>query len=165
MKLQTKPHPWSCLATAFAMATDTDIKLFHYILGHTGEEIAFPELPEPQCRVGIHIMEAIYAAWRLGYSSTPMELMPAVQGNGISTKRHIHYGNVHETKSNWTLFNEVAETRSGVIEYQTIRGNWHAVTFDHGGILDPDGREYEFTPEECERRGLRIYRLWIIERK
>ena len=76
--LQLKPNKWSCAVTAFAMALHVPVQELIQEIGHDGSEIVFPELEEPMRRRGFHSQELIYAAWKRGFTVTPIELMPVI---------------------------------------------------------------------------------------
>lgn len=57
MKIQKQPNPYSCLATAIAIAADIDIENMIRELGHDGSEIIFPNAPEPSNHRGFHPQE------------------------------------------------------------------------------------------------------------
>ena len=79
MELKTKPNPWSCVGSAFAMVLDISTADFFGLVGHDGSQIAFPMLPDPMARRGLHIQECIAACTKLGYAVTPIELFPVIQ--------------------------------------------------------------------------------------
>jgi hypothetical protein len=167
MELITKPHPWSCLAASFAMALGITVEKFHELAGHDGSEKVWPELPEPLCRRGFHLNEAIFVAMNLHHSATPFELFPMIQAtpmapyHGTEQIAVFHPPKFSETH-NWELFCFYIDHFRGVIECRTRNGNWHAVAFERGVIYDPDGRHFGYSREACEARGLFTTRLWKV---
>jgi len=159
MILQFQPNRWSCLATSFAMALDIPVAQFFDLVGHDGSEILYPELPEPVCRRGIHVQEAIEVAWTLGYSSTPFELFPQ--------SRTSPGGPTHVVKfptGNWDRFSSQIGCRKGVIECVTQIGNGHAVAFLENVIYDPASPIlYPWSRDAMEQRGLITRSLWCLE--
>jgi len=160
MYLQKKPHPWSCLATSIAMALEIPTWHLHELVGHDGSHILFPDLPEPQCRRGFHINEAVLACLALGYAASPVELAPHIAPSGGGSPPAPVYPEEHAFRQ----FAEMVQCGRGVIECKTGAGNWHAVAYELGTIYDPDGREFDYSREACEGRGLFTVRLWQIER-
>lgn len=162
MRLQLKPYPWSCLATSFAMVLDIDVQEFFELTGHTGSEIVF-QRAEPMCRRGHHIDEAIRVCLLLGRCVTPVELFPGIAATtqiGMQPQSIlVCYPNL---ASNWVSFANFIATTSGVMEGRGITCN-HAVAYSKGRIYDPDGREYDYSPEACEARHFYGRKLWIIK--
>jgi hypothetical protein len=165
MILQTKPHPWSCLATSFAMALGITTQEFEARAGHDGGQIVFPGQPEPRCRRGFHISEACLVSLKLGCTATPFEVMPQIAESGTNPAVHgglnVYYGKLPAT--NWVYFWAFIQEECGVIECRTLRGNYHAVAFEKNRIFDPDGREFDYSRDACEARGLFTQRLWIVK--
>lgn len=71
-----QPNNWSCLATAYAIVTNQPLDLVLDLLGHNGEQIVEPTIPEPGCRKGFHIHEIIDIAVRDGFTLTPIDKDP-----------------------------------------------------------------------------------------
>lgn len=171
LTLQSKPESWLCLATSFAMALGITTNEFCDIAGHDGGDIVNPDLPDPWCRRGFHIMEAVFVALHCGYAATPVQVMPVIASTpvpGTSNKEVIVAYNHRDTgdgiEDNWRFFQQFIATRKGVIECRTQRGNHHAVAFQADMIFDPDGREFNYSREACESRGLFTHCLWLIDR-
>lgn len=147
MKLRTKKHRWGCLLTAFSMALDTDEETLVGLVGHDGSE-KINEFPDPYCRRGFHPQEFIQAAWRLGYSVTPVERLP-------SSKYVTHTQTIDQHE--W--FQEAVRSTTGVITGITKQAG-HAVAYDRGRIYDPDGFEYDLGGERFTAQC-----AWITERR
>lgn len=162
MKLERKPNQWSCLATSFAMALDITTARFEELASHDGSAIVFPALPEPQCRRGYHVCEAVRVVMMLGHAATPVELMPQIGSKSGDSIRC--YYDARDEDFNWTYFHALILYTRGVIECMTRSGNFHAVAYEKGRIFDPDGREFDYSREACESRGLYTTRLWRIEK-
>lgn len=168
MTLQLKPHKWMCLATSFAMALGIPVRRFCEIAGHDGSDVVFPDLPDPLCRRGFHIMEAIFVARRLSFAVTPVELFPMIGSTpmaGPTTEIVVPYnhpgtGNCQE--DNWRYFQDLISMSTGVIECTTRQNRRHAVAFQFDHIFDPDGRTFDYSREDCEARGLFTTCLWLI---
>jgi hypothetical protein len=144
------------------MAMDITVSHFEGVIGHDGSQIVFPELPEPQCRRGYHISEAVWVANCCGYSATPFELYPQIgPSSGSSPPIAVEYPYGNQFLATALLMNF-----RGVCEARTPSGNWHAVAFNRGKIYDPDpGREpFEYSRQACEARGLYTTRVWQIRR-
>ncbi|REJ65604.1 MAG: hypothetical protein DWQ31_16830 [Planctomycetota bacterium] len=167
MKLQTKPNPWSCIATAFAMALDIPVAEFFDLVGHDGIEKCFPALAEPMCRRGLHVQECIAVCLGLGYAVTPVELFPVIQAtpNQNQTSHHGRTVVVTFGKSetdNWQRFTSLIRSSVGVIQGAGRRCQ-HAVAYDHGTIFDPDGQQYLYSREACEARSFFTRTAWRVD--
>lgn len=142
------------------MAVGVDVRNFIYVLGHDGSE-KINQLPDPLCRRGHHVQECVLAAMALGYSATPFELFPQaaspVPGN---PPRVVHYHGLDE-QHNWTIFANIVRNSRGVL-CGVGRGSHHAVAFDHGQILDPDGRTYPYSRAACEHRFFYTQVAWRV---
>lgn len=68
MHLIKQPNNWSCLLTAFSMASYTPIERLIEDIGHDGSEVVWPELPEPYNRRGFHTEEFIQPMIQVGYA-------------------------------------------------------------------------------------------------
>lgn len=147
------------------MALDIPVTVFEFMAGHDGSEIVFPGLPEPQCRRGFHVSEAVLVAMQLGYSATPFELFPMIApSEGASVPFVVHYGHQQTPEYNWNVFDGLIHNHQGVIEVRTQLNRWHAVAFCKGEIFDPDGRTFPYSREACAARGLFTTRLWRVEK-
>ena len=140
MKLLTNTKNWNCTIASAAMVMDCSIEDLEELIGHDGSEIIFPEYREPGNRKGFHMQEVIDVALRMGFTVTPIEVLPrqCVFEDGAGT---------------YTIFtDEEAEKRlrnhfskgSGIIIGQRRSGLCHAVAWDHNTqtIYDPNGRTY-----------------------
>jgi len=161
MKPQRKPTPWSCIGTAFAMVLDIPVSDLYGIVGHDGSEIAFPALPDPMARRGLHIQECVAACLKLGYAVTPAELFPVIQSptpgeNNIL----VLFGD--DESANWERFGQTITTSTGVLE-GVGRRCLHAVAYHHGAIFDPDGDQYVYSGPACESRGFHLRRAWRVD--
>lgn len=113
------------------MVVDVTPSFFIDCIGHDGSEIVRPDLAEPFCRRGFHLMECIHVCYNLGFSVTPFDALPqgAINGDYPITV--------------WT--NEEAERRitpvlsneCGVITGYTFQKRPHAVAWDRKQIYDP----------------------------
>ncbi len=160
MILQTKPNPWSCIGTAFAMVLDISVADFFGLVGHNGSQIAFPSLPDPIARRGLHIQECINTCLKLGYSVTPVELFPVIRATLLEENNIVVLFGDDES-ANWQRFEHTIQNSIGVLEgsgYQCL----HAVAYDHGTIFDPDGCEYIYSRTACESRGFVARRAWRV---
>lgn len=165
MKLKTKPNPWSCVGSAFAMVLDISTADLFGLVGHDGSEIAFPMLPDPMARRGLHVQECIGVCLKLGYAVTPVELFPVIRPT--SPNGHEPYQNLvvllgDDESANWQHFNNTIHTSTGVLE-GVGRRCLHAVAYDHGTIFDPDGDQYVYSHPACESRGFHPRRAWRVD--
>jgi hypothetical protein len=129
-------------------------------IGHDGSEIIFPELEEPMRRRGFHSQELINAAWKQGFTCTPIELVPVIQADS-------DYEAVHKVNfaiDHWNRFVGFIDTTIGVLEGRGRYCN-HAVCYRYGQIYDPDGHHYDYTREACESRGFYGNRLYVLLRQ
>lgn len=122
MLLQQQPNNWSCLPTAFAIATNTSLEKFLIEVGHDGSEIWWPDSPEPYCRRAFHIQEMILACHNLGYIVTPFESYPVAGNYDKPLDLHPLDHNVQVQK--------IIENSIGVLIGVTRYGSPHAVAWD-----------------------------------
>ena len=161
MRLQTKPNPWSCIGTAFAMALDIPVADFFGFVGHDGSDKAFPMLPDPMARRGLHIQECINASLKLGYAVTPVELFPVIRATPPSAEEIVVFFGGDES-ANWQRFEQTIRGSTGVLEGKG-RQCFHAVAYDCGTIFDPDGDEYPYSRAACESRTFHPRRAWRVD--
>jgi len=165
MRLQTKPNPWSCVGSAFAMVLDISTADFFGLVGHDGSQIAFPMLPDPTARRGLHIQECIAACVKLGYAVTPIELFPVIRptsANGHEPCQNLVVVFGEDESANWRRFEHTIRTSTGVLE-GIGRRCLHAVAYYHGMIFDPDGDHYPYSLPACESRGFHPRRVWRVD--
>lgn len=145
------------------MAVDVPLDELLSLVGHDGGRIAFPEYEEPLCRQGVHVQECIEAIDQLGFSATPIELIPAARTPGPNWgERLIQFGEKFPL-GNWARWNRHLLTSQGVITGNARRCG-HAVAYDHGRIFDPDGYEFDYSREACEACGFYTDCLWKVSR-
>ena len=167
MKLETKPNPWSCVGSAFAMVLDISVAEFFGHVGHDGSQIAFPMLPDPMARRGLHIQECITACVKLGCAVTSIELFPVIQATSADGREShdedivVLFGD--DESANWRRFEQTIRTSTGVLE-GVGRRCLHAVAYDHGTVFDPDGDEYPYSHPACESRSFHPRRAWRVDR-
>ncbi len=159
MKLQKKHKRWQCAVTAFAMAIDCPAAKLMLVLGHDGGETIFPDLPEPANRRSHNIYEMIPVALDMGFSVTPIPLRPAIMPAGAPMMQVA----IGSDEDNWKRFTGQLRNSRGVIECHGPRCH-HMLAYDKGRIYDPDGREFSYSREACEERGLYTYCLWRVDR-
>jgi hypothetical protein len=146
------------------MALDLPVESLHKLIGNDGSEVIWPNLREPRRRRGIHVQECINAALLLGWSATPVELLPQIAdvGNYRRSDYAVLFG--RDWKFNWQRFVWHIKNSSGVIEGVGRNCN-HAVAFCQGVIYDPDGDTYAYSRQACEERGFFTRCLWRVERR
>lgn len=146
------------------MAADVDITSLLSLIGHDGSEIIYSWVTEPNRRRGVHVQECIEALDHLGFSVTPIELLPASQSPiPDGADRLILFGERLAFAGNWERFNRHLFNSQGVITGLGFRCG-HAVAYDHGRIFDPDGAEYDYSRGACESRGFYTQCLWKVSR-
>lgn len=177
MKLQHSPERGLCLVAAFAMALDVPADELLAEVGDKWKTLVFEGLPVPYCWRGVHVQELIRLALKRRMAVTAIELFPAVappQPTNPETCRPyseavVFYGETEE--ANWAYFSETVLTCKGVLtgllapRHLAYRRG-HAVGFDHGIILDPDGEAYQFSITACERHNFYpnvAYRIDMME--
>jgi len=143
------------------MVLDIPVSDLFGIVGHDGSEIAFPALPDPMARRGLHIQECIAACVKLGYAVTPVELFPVIQST-TPGKDNILVLFGEDQSANWERFGQTITTSTGVLE-GVGRRCLHAVAYDQGMIVDPDGGHYPYSRPACESRGFHPRRAWRVD--
>jgi len=141
------------------MALDMPVASLIERLGHDGGEIIFPDLPEPANRRGHNIYELIQVAVDLGYAVTPIPLRAAITPAN-DPQRQVIIGTDVE---NWSRFTRHLRSSQGVIECFGPR-LYHLLAYEQGHIFDPDGKQFSYSREACERRNLYAYCLWRVSR-
>lgn len=141
------------------MALKISVEYAVSLIGHDGGEIIFPELQEPICRRGFHTQELIELAMSFGESPTPFQMFPSTRSECGQYEYTLHTGSQCDKRRE--LFSKLIHRTQGVLEG---RGHvcHHAVAYDTGKILDPDGREYPYSIENCEAQGFYGKQLWIF---
>lgn len=132
MRLQVQLKP-QCLAFAFAMALDIEVRTLIKLVGHNGLHVIWPSSPPPRCFRGFHHQEMIDAAMKLGHSVVMIEAYPAL-GNGGEAKC------VYTHQQMRNRMRHYLDRYTGVLTTST-----HAVAWDHTTqrCYDPNGRIYE----------------------
>jgi hypothetical protein len=163
MRLLRKPARWMCLPASFAMVLDLPLSDIFAEIGHDGSEIKFPLLPEPMCRRGFHPQELIDVCLAHRCAATRMELAPCLMPVRDGPEWPVLPDNLA-----WRRFTRAIDLTCGVIAGDVVAGGahlrGHAVAYEFGRIFDPDGREYDYSREACERRGFYTQHLWRIDR-
>ncbi len=167
--LQTKPNPWGCAVTAFAMAIDIPVQQLMEEIGHDGSQKIFTHLPEPMCRHGFHSQELIQAAWKHGFACTPIEMYPMLRcepfpgtfphRDQLPMEHHVLFDG--KVTANEARFRAGVKVTRGVMEGAGTQCH-HAVYYHFGQIWNPDGEQYEYSREACEERNFYGNRLWIF---
>jgi hypothetical protein len=139
------------------MVLDLPLAAIFGEIGHDGGEIVYPELADPMCRRGFHPQELIDVCLTHRRAATLVELMPVLANTPGSAGRQVLSDNFA-----WQRFMRTIELTRGVIEGVTTRCG-HAVAYEYGHIFDPAGREYDYSRDDCERRGFFTQHLWRID--
>jgi len=158
MRLLRKPERWMCLPASFAMVLDLSLGDIFAEIGHDGSAIKFPLLPEPVCRRGFHPQELIDVCLAHSCAATRIELAPCLMPTPGNSGWPVLPDGV-----DWRRFQRTIDLTRGVIEGVGRRCG-HAVAYEFGRIFDPDGREYDYSREACERRSFYTQHLWRIDR-
>lgn len=159
MKIQRQPNTWSCILASAAMVLDTDCKTLTEMIGHDGSEIVLPSLPEPAKRRGFHLQEIIDCAIKLGYTVTPIEVLPYSTPDGkaefpVNFKIRTD-GNLFYWDNKSRLLSYMKDTK-GIIT--GLASQWrHALAWDGKKIYDPHGLVYSF--QDCK---IKIDCFWMF---
>ncbi len=143
------------------MVLDISTADFFGHVGRDGSEVAFPMLPDPMARRGLHFQECIAAALQLGYAVTPIELFPMIQSTTPGENNIVVLFGDDES-ANWHRFEHTIQTTIGVLE-GVGRRCLHAVAYDSGTIFDPDGDQYAYSHPACESREFYPRRVWRVD--
>lgn len=161
---QIKPNRWSCIPTAFAMALDIPVDQFIQEIGHDGNELICPSLPEPAGRRGFHEQECVTAALNHGFACTPIEVFPASLFATGHKQVILFPHDATDLDGNYGRFTRHVNTARGVLIGMGIRTR-HAVAFDRGMVINPDtGGMFPFSFEDCESRRFFPSALWRVDR-
>jgi len=142
------------------MALDIPVEDAVRLVGHGGGAIVFPELNEPMCRRGFHQQELVELAIRFEVYPVPYQLFPCTRSEcgRYTYTLHARDWRVSERRK---AFHELIANTHGVLEGKGESCH-HAVAYDHGRILDPDGQEFQFSLKNCEAQGFYGKQLWIF---
>lgn len=154
MNLKRTPNAWTCIATAFAMCLDMEVRDIFDILGHDGGEILFEHLPEPRCRRGHHVQELIDIAISRGFAVTEIEALPASRyGPG---DEHCYLSSAQAE----ARIQRYLDGHSGVLTGQAPNNTYHAVAWDHDSkiILDPVGLRYRL-----DQSAMVFDAFWVVQ--
>lgn len=132
MKIQIQPNRWSCLPTAFAIATGIPIEKIIEYVGHDGSDIIFPEYKEPYCRRSFHPQELIDVCLQKNFMVVPIEKQPTV-----IVMDCVHPVSMNRGRMDYYLINY-----TGVLTGTSRTGIPHAVAWASDRVLDPNGTEY-----------------------
>ena len=144
------------------MVLDIPVPDLYGIVGHDGSEIAFPALPDPMARQGLHIQECIAAALKLGYAVTPVELFPVIRATLPCTDQSVvRFGN--DESANWQRFEHTIANSTGVLE-GLGRRCLHAVAYEYGTIFDPDGDQHPYSRLACQSCHFIPRCAWRVDR-
>lgn len=113
----------NCLLRAFAEALDITPEVLIQGLGHDGQEIVWPELPEPLCRRGFHVQEFILWALNEGVHITTIE---ATIRQAPTTKAHPY------VQDNQPEINGARKVFRGVLTGLLVNGSRHAIAWRPG---------------------------------
>ncbi len=125
-----QPNRWSCLPTAWSYVIGWPLWALIKAIGHTGEEIRWPNLPEPNRRRGFHPQELIYLGDRFGFVTTTFEPIAMLESpGGIGGPVEIYFP-----------FEKILHGSNGVLTGE-INSQRHAIAWVDGKVLDPsEGR-------------------------
>jgi len=134
MELQKTVIPNSCVPTAFAMAIDMPIVQMLAEIGHQGDAIVWPGLPDPTCRRGFHVQECIDICVAHGKWPVHIETCPA-------SSPYSRLPNANE------MYAIPMDYQRRVEKYLTdnicvIFGQKHAVAWNGMNVYDPQGKKY-----------------------
>ena len=146
MLLQKQPNHWSCLPTAFAIATEMPVSKIIEMIGHDGGERVFSgKRPERS----FHIGEISILALRLGFSLTPVFNL-LTRGNRETGQKHHQYLDLNKL-----LQEDFREYRS--IMCGIFPGGPHAVAHEGGMIYDPNGTSYPY-----DSKIITVEQFWVV---
>lgn len=139
MKLLKQMNKWSCGPMSFAMVANSSLEDIIQCLGVSGDEVIYPDLPEPFNHRTIVFSELIKYMVLRGYAVTPL----IVNYKGGPSK-------YPEYNSNYQLDLDFIKGQMAifdcVISGHLPSGTGHVVAWDHSEALvyDPCGLKYEF---------------------
>lgn len=170
MRMQTGDS-WACLPCSFAMAIHLSVKKFIEMIGHDGSVEPYEDFPN--LKAGFHEQECIEVLQQLGYSCTPIEIVPQmIPAPGVPV-RPIWFPLKQPTNRpeewNWQRFVRHLVGTRGVITGVKRRINndkmlGHAVAWD-GMVYDPQGKGFVYALEQMGDYGFmpRVYwKVWWV---
>lgn len=129
MLTQPAPNAWSCLPTAFANVTDTEINSLLASIGHDGSEILYPNQPGVACRRAFHPQECIYVLAGRGFEITCFEKRPR---HGISVVESHELAYDHAFDLMLARFSGVVVGHGGRRRHAVAWDHKHKVIIDNG---------------------------------
>jgi len=148
------------------MVTDLSVKKFIEMIGHDGS--AEPYKDFPGLKAGFHEQECIEVLQQLGYSCTPIEIVPQMIPVPGVPVRPIWFPSTDnpEDGNRWRWVRHLRGTR-GVITGARKRINddkilGHAVAWDGMTIYDPQGKGLEYTLDQIDDYGFMPRVYWKV---
>lgn len=136
--LKQKGH--KCVLYAAAMVLDETAELLEFEIGHDGQKVIYPDLPEPACLRGFHMQEILDCFVRRGYGLMFVELMPR---SGPQGRPDLYHTIFDEDKAQ-NRFLELINGRTAIlIGANPETGGNHAYAWDGHKVYDPLGRFLE----------------------
>lgn len=134
MKIQSQPNSWSCVPTAFAMVAGVSVDEVFKDLGDDGSEIVHPSLIEPLCRRSFSWTQMVWWMYTRGWAAFPF-IIESIQ----SPMCHDEFQCVYRLPAPLVMLTQ--SKFSGVFLGTSVKGNLHAVAWDHeyGLVYDPSG--------------------------
>ena len=136
LTMQTQPNGWSCLPTAFAIATGINVTRLILMIGHDGSKILYPEFDDPHKRQAFHPQELLIVCYEYGFMvmRLDMEVYHGPLGTGPS----------HVLQLPQNVLNKMLFENNCVLVGTTPSGKRHAVAWCSSRelILDPNGTVY-----------------------
>jgi hypothetical protein len=119
-----------------------DLPVFQLIraIGHSGDEIVWPGMPDPQCRRGFHIQECIDISLTRNVYPIHIEAVPTSAPFGLDKSKI-------EKNMQYSLPIDHSQRIKNYLSTNmaVIIGPRHAVAWDTEMIYDPKGLIYEIT--------------------
>lgn len=144
---------WSCLPTAWSYVIGWPVWSIIKAIGHSGDEILWPNLPEPNCRKGFHPQELIYLGDRFGFVTTTFEPIAALISPGGDEPAVIQFGD---------RFEKILEESNGVLTGE-IHGQRHSIAWLNGKVLDPSEGRLKSLDDFQIQTYYRIKSKWWVE--
>jgi hypothetical protein len=126
-----QPNAWSCLPTAFAIATGISLETLLQRIGHDGSSLLFNDASFPHDRRAFHVQEIIDALYDFHIFVSEIECCPRLCGKEMTYSIFDNY----VIQSRW---NKYSKNHNLV-----LINNKHAVAWSYKDkrIIDPSGHD------------------------
>lgn len=133
MNLLRQPNNYSCMPTAFAMATNSTPEYYFKEIGHDGSPILFEDMPEPYNHRCFVYPECFMVALDLGFASTDLPVAYGISPSAKSSSKSVI---INQLERVYTRMRHYKGVLFGRYKGSDER---HCMAWDGWEVLDPRG--------------------------